>query len=225
MLLLNSTVSSFLAAFAALFSIVNPLAGALIYSQVTADRSHNERVALAWRVATYSACTMLVALWAGATIMSFFGVSLSALRIAGGLVVAVQAWKMLAAPEQNEDRKQGQAGPASGAADVAFFPLTMPFTTGPGTISVAIALSATRPIQTADLIPHFVGLSGAAAAVALTIGFCYASADRISALLGQTRSRIVSRLTAFLLLCIGVQIALTGVQDALAPLVAPHQPG
>jgi hypothetical protein len=60
------------------------LGGAFIYSQVTADRDHDERVALAWRVATYSAGVMLVALWAGATIMSFFGVSLSALRIAGG---------------------------------------------------------------------------------------------------------------------------------------------
>ncbi len=131
MWLLNGTISSFLVALPALFSIVNPLGGAFIYSQVTASRAHAERVALAWRVASYSAGVMLVALWAGATIMSFFGVSLSALRIAGGLVVAVRAWEMLSAPEENEDRKQEQAAPASGAGDVAFFPLTMPFTTGP----------------------------------------------------------------------------------------------
>ena len=85
MWLLNGTVSSFLVTLPALFSIVNPLGGALIYSQVTADRTHDQRVTLAWRIAIYSAGVMLVALWAGATIMSFFGVSLSALRIAGGL--------------------------------------------------------------------------------------------------------------------------------------------
>jgi multiple antibiotic resistance protein len=221
MWLLNGTINSLLVALPALFSIVNPLGGALIYSQVTADRDHDERVALAWRVATYSAGVMLAALWAGATIMSFFGVSLSALRIAGGLVVAVRAWEMLSAPEENEDRKQEQAAPASGAGDVAFFPLTMPFTTGPGTISVAIALSANRPSNTLDLIPHFAGASAAAITVAAMIGLCYAYADRVVALLGQARSRIVTRLSAFLLLCIGVQISLTGVQNALSPLLNP----
>jgi multiple antibiotic resistance protein len=224
MWLLNGTVNSFLVAFPALFSIVNPLAGAFIYSQVTAERSPDQRVSLAWRVAGYSACVMLAALWAGASIMNFFGVSTSALRIAGGLVVAVRAWEMLLAPETNEDRKQEQAAPASGAGDVAFFPLTMPFTTGPGAISVAIALSANRPAGTLALIPHFLGASAAALAVAVMVGLCYAYADRVVALLGQERSRIVTRLTAFLLLCIGVQICLTGVENALSPLFGGHAP-
>jgi multiple antibiotic resistance protein len=224
MWLLTGTISSFLVALPALFSIVNPLGGAFIYSQVTADRTHEERAALAWRVATYSAGVMLVALWAGATIMSFFGVSLSALRIAGGLVVAVRAWEMLSAPEQNEDRKQEQAAPALGSGDVAFFPLTMPFTTGPGTISVAIALSANRPSESFGLIPHFAGASAAALAVAVTVGLCYASADRVTALFGQAGSRIVTRLSAFLLLCIGVQISLTGAENALSSVLASHNP-
>jgi multiple antibiotic resistance protein len=129
---------------------------------------------------------------------------------------------MLVAPEQNEDRKQEQAAPATGASDVAFFPLTMPFTTGPGTISIAIALSANRPGNAVDLIPFYAGLSVAAVAVALMIGICYAAADRVVALLGQTGSRVVTRMSAFLLLCIGVQIFLTGFQEALAPLFAPH---
>ena len=141
----DSVFGSFLIAFPALFSIVNPPGGALIYSQVTADRSHADRVQLAWRVALYSAGVMLVALLAGATLIGFFGVTLSALRIAGGLVVASRAWELLSAPQHQEDRKQAQAAPAAGAEDVAFFPLTIPFTAGPGTIAVAIALSAGRP--------------------------------------------------------------------------------
>src|SRR4051794_37953144 len=110
-----SLVGSFLVAFPALFSIVNPFAGALIYSQVTSGRSHSERVSLAWHVAFYSALVMLVSLLAGATLMSFFGVSIEALRVAGGLVVAARAWEMLAEPETNEDRKQEQAAPAAKA--------------------------------------------------------------------------------------------------------------
>jgi multiple antibiotic resistance protein len=220
MTLLGSVSGSFLVALPALFSIVNPLGGALIYHQVTSDRAETERSALAWRVATYSLAVMLAALWIGASLMNFFGVSIEALRIAGGLVVSASAWEMLSNTQNNEDRKKEQAAPAAGAADVAFFPLTMPFTTGPGTISVAIALSASRPSTAVELVPFFAGLSAAALAVAISVGVCYASADRVVALLGPERARVLNRLSAFLLLCIGVQILLTGVQGALAGAMA-----
>lgn len=214
--------TSFLLAFSALLSIVNPFAGALIYSQVTQSRPESERAHLAWRVALYSGLVMLIALWAGAPLLGFFGISIAALRIGGGFVVAARAWEMLAGPEVQEDRKQQQAAPASNTEDVAFFPLTMPFTTGPGTISVAVALSANAPPYAINSMPLYVGASLAAALVALLVGVCYASADRIVALLGQARSRVVTRLAAFILLCVGVQIALTGVQDVLAQALPPR---
>lgn len=208
--------TSFLLAFSALLSIVNPFAGALIYSQVTAHRPPGERAVLAWRVALYSGVVMLTALWMGAPLLGFFGISIAALRIGGGFVVAARAWEMLAGPEVQEDRKQQQAAPATGSEDVAFFPLTIPFTTGPGTISVAIALGANAPPYALGSLPLYVGASLAAVFVALLVGVCYASADRIVTLLGQARSRVVTRLAAFILLCVGVQIALTGVQEVLA---------
>ncbi len=214
--LFSSASGSFLVALPALFSIVNPIAGALIYNNVTAHRPHNDRVRLAWRVAFYSAMVMLCALWIGATVMSFFGVSIDALRIAGGLVVAASAWEMLLSNEQTEGRKQQQAAPAAASDDVAFFPLTMPFTTGPGTISVAIALSASRPnAGLTEVLPFFAGVSAAALVVALLVGVFYASADRVVNLLGTERARVLTRLAAFLLLCIGVQILLVGVQGVL----------
>jgi multiple antibiotic resistance protein len=76
---------------------------------------------------------------------------------------------------------------------------------------VAIALGANRPSGALDLLPYFAGGSLAAAAVAATVGLCYAAADRVVALLGPAGARVLTRLTAFLLLCIGVQIVLTGV--------------
>jgi multiple antibiotic resistance protein len=213
-------VASFLLAFPALFSIVNPVGGALIYSQVTADRDHETRAALAGRVALYSAAVMLVALWAGATVLSFFGVTIAALRIAGGLVVAVRAWALLTAPEHNEAMKQQQAAPAGALDDAAFYPLTMPFTTGPGTIAVAIALSATRPSETGRLLAFFAGLSAAALAIALLVWLAYRWADRLVALLGPSRARVVTRIAAFLLLCIGTQIVLTGATDVVRGFLA-----
>lgn len=218
--MINQTIASFLLAFSALFSIVNPLGGALIYSQVTASRTRKERVALAWRVALYSAFVMLGAILGGAPVLNFFGISVGALRIAGGLVVAAHAWELLSAPEHQEDRKQQQATSGEAAADVAFFPLTMPFTTGPGTISVAIALRAASPSNPQDLLPFLIGCCLAALAIALIVGISYASADRVVALLGQARSRVVTRLAAFILLCVGIQILLTGLQDFLVPLFA-----
>ncbi|MGB8841275.1 MAG: MarC family protein [Aliidongia sp.] len=216
----SGAADSFLLAFPALLSIVNPIAGALIYSQVTAGRTHDERAKLAGKIGFYSALVMLVALWGGAYVLNFFGISLAALRIAGGLVVAVRAWELLSVPEQNEAMKQEQAAPASAAEDVAFFPLTMPFTTGPGTISVAVALGSTRPSTAAGLVPFFLGVSAGAVATALIVWIAYRSADRLVDLLGQARARVVTRIAAFLLLCIGTQILLNGVIDVLTPLLA-----
>ncbi|BAI75978.1 multiple antibiotic resistance protein (plasmid) [Azospirillum sp. B510] len=211
---------SFLLAFTALFSIVNPLAMALIFSQVTADSSPRDRARLAGLVGLYSAVVMLTALWAGAYVLNFFGVSMAALRIAGGFVVAERAWALLTAPERHEARKQEQAaGDGDALAESAFFPMTIPFTTGPGTISVAIALGSTRPTRGDGLMEFFLGMSGAALAIAALVWLSYRSADRIVALLGPTRVRVLTRLFAFLLFCVGVQILLTGVLDAF-PLLS-----
>jgi multiple antibiotic resistance protein len=94
----------------------------------------------------------------------------------------------------------------------------MPFTTGPGTISVAITLGSNRPAAVHELIPLFVGNSGAAVLMGLVIWGTYRYADRLSALLGHTGTRIFTRLSAFILLCIGAQILLNGADDALRPL-------
>lgn len=210
---MNGATQTFLLALSALFSIVNPIGAALIFSQVTAGRSHAERTVLARKIAGYSALIMLVALWGGAAILNFFGVSLSALRIAGGLIVASNAWSLLQSPERNEERKQEQASHAEGEDDVAFFPLTMPFTTGPGTISVAITLGSNLPVGQPGYVPFVLGASLAAIVIAIAVWVAYAWADVLVAFLGQARARVVSRMAAFLLLCIGTQITLNGIHD------------
>ena len=210
---MNAAAQTFVLALSGLFSIVNPIGGALIFSQVTAERSHAERTFLARKVAFYSATVMLVALWGGAYVLNFFGISLAALRIAGGIVVAWSAWGLLHAPERHEERKQEQASQAEGVADVAFFPLTVPFTTGPGTISVAIALGSNMPVGQPGFLLIALGASAATLLVAAGIWVAYAWADRIVELLGPARARVVSRLAAFLLLCIGTQITLNGVTE------------
>lgn len=208
---MGGTISTFLLAFTALFSIVNPIGASLIFSQVTADRSDSERRVLARKIAFYSALVLLGALWAGAYVLAFFGVSLPALRIAGGVVVAASAWNLLYAPEVSEARKEEQASHAEGEGDVAFFPLTMPFTTGPGSISVAVALGSTQPAGGTELALFFLATSAAALAIAGAVWVSYSWAGPLVGLMGRAQARVVTRLSAFLLLCVGVEIALTGV--------------
>lgn len=224
----DSTIQQFLLAFSGLIAIVNPIGGSLIFAQVAGGFSHAERVLLSRRIGVYAAMVMLGALWAGTPILNFFGVSLAALRIAGGLVVMSSAWTQLNRPEAREARKQAEASgsrgrrpqdqpaeaPSGSLAEIAFFPLTLPFTTGPGTIAVAITLGASRPEALADRIGFYTGVSLAALGVALTVALVYGSADRVVALIGPARARVLGRLFAFLLLCVGTQILLTGLNDA-----------
>jgi multiple antibiotic resistance protein len=187
---------------------------------VTAAHSHAQRVALAGRVAVYSTFVMLGALCLGAYVLSFFGISLDALRIAGGLVVSARAYEMLSAPDTTSARKHREAQPVEQAAaqslgGYAFFPLTLPFTTGPGTIAVAISLGTARPDGLANMGAFYGGATVAVFSMALLIWASYAMADRMAAFLGETGRIAVGRLAAFLLLGIGVQIALNGIVPVL----------
>lgn len=208
---LTSVVGAFLLAFPALFSIVNPVGASLTFHQVTEGRS--DRHVLAWRIALNALFILLGSLLLGGYILNFFGVSLGALRVAGGLVVAIRAWQLLMQPEVNENRKANAAAPAEAQDDVAFFPLTMPFTTGPGAISVAIALASQRPADGDGVISFFIGVSLAAVLVALAVGVSYRWSYKVLALLGASGARVLSRLVAFLLLCVGVQIISSGLES------------
>jgi len=151
-------------------------------------------------------------------VLSFFGVSIDAVRIAGGTVVALSGWQLLTSVDQYADRKNRDRQAAADDSErdplqMAFFPLTLPFTTGPGTIAVAITLGAERPPDGIGLLAFFVGVSLAAVANAAIIWIAYRFADRVTDLIGATARLVVVRLTAFLLMCIGVQILLSALGD------------
>lgn len=214
----EATLGAFLLAFPALFSVVNPVGAALIFAEVTADRSRAERLRIAQRVAFYALLVLLCSLWAGSYVLNFFGISLGALRIAGGIVVAFAGWRLLFKTEEHHADRAGQAAPSTEAEDPSFFPLTIPFTTGPGAISVAIAIASERPPRQ-ETLHFFLGLSLAGFGVALTVWIAYRFAEQLTRMLGPTGARIASRLIAFLLLSIGVQIVSTGVMELLHPLL------
>ena len=218
---LKTFLGALLLAFPTLFSIVNPLGSSLIFREATQDRSHSERRYLARRISIYTAFLLIGSIWIGALVLAFFGISIGALRVAGGLVVTVSAWSLLMEPERHEDRKVADTAPQHGdPEDVAFFPLTMPLTAGAGTIAIAIAVASQQPSDDVGRVAYLAGASTAVLAIAALVWVCYAWSDRVIALLGARGARIVSRLTAFILLCVGIQIISTGLAN-LATTILP----
>ena len=211
---MNDIVNSFLLVYAGLFPIVNPVGGAPIFLGLTAQLGERERHALAAQVARNGFFLLLGSLFVGSHVLVFFGITLPVVRIAGGLVVTFFGWRLLHAGEELEDRRAALPQRDAGRAVDAFYPLTMPLTVGPGSISVAIALGSQRPKGAEDL--QHLALLGAAAvagllAVAATIYVSYRFADRLVAALGEGGKNVLIRLSAFILLCIGIQILWNGV--------------
>jgi multiple antibiotic resistance protein len=216
---MRAAANAFLLVYAGLFPIVNPVGSAPIFLALTSGHSIAIRRGLVRRVTVNSFILLLGSLFVGSHVLVFFGITLPVVRIAGGLAVASFGWRLLR--DGVEPAQHAGGVDESGPID-AFYPLTMPLTVGPGSISVAIALGAQRP-QEASGLTGIALIGGAAvaglAAIALTVFICYRFADRMMARLGAGGINVMIRLSAFILLCIGIQIiwsgytALTGMRS------------
>ena len=185
--------STFLLTFTALFSIVNPLSGAFIFFGATRELDTKLRASTARWVAIYAF-----------------------------IIVAAAGWRMLNAPDATEQRRNETPEPKSidvAPSRLAFYPLTMPLTTGPGTISVAISLGAGRPSGFhASSLAFFVETLAATALLSVLIYGFYRNSARLAKWIGATGTTIVVRLSAFLLFCIGIQVAWNGAAELLSTL-------
>lgn len=210
---LNEVLNSFLLVYAALFPIINPIGGAPIFLGFTRHCTDKERHLLARRVAFNGFILLLGSLLAGSHVLEFFGITIPVLRIAGGLVVTSFAWNLLQRGQEADDPEN--ASRVVGPND-AFYPLTMPLTIGPGSMSVAITLGSQRPKGITDLA-SLAGIGGGAIAgllaVMLTVYLCYRFAERIVSALGENGANVLIRLSAFILVCIGIQILWNGISS------------
>jgi multiple antibiotic resistance protein len=209
--------SAFLLVFAGLFPIVNPVGNAPIFFALTANRSERVRQVLAGRVAINGFFLLLASLFIGSYVLEFFGITVPVLRIAGGLMVATFGWTVLRTEAEAEPKHDAGTDDQQNIVD-AFYPLTLPLTVGPGSMSVAIALGAQRPLgaKTATEIVSVLGggIAGLAA-VAVTIFLSYAFAGKLVSLMRKSGINVLTRLSAFILLCIGIQITWAGISGLL----------
>jgi multiple antibiotic resistance protein len=213
-------LDTYLLMLAALFPVVNPPGSALVFLSMTKRASAKMRRVLARRVAINSFFVMTGSLLVGAFILKVYGISVPVLRVAGGLVVAVSGWTLLNAGSAKDEETSPDDVKIEYASQ-AFYPLTLPLTTGPGTIAVMISLGLSRSAYSGHRDDFQFFLSGllATVTIAAAIYFCFAFSDWVARVLGRGGTDIAVRLSAFFLFCLGVQIVWTGASDLFRSVV------
>jgi multiple antibiotic resistance protein len=206
---MGSLFDTFLIVCAALFPMVNPIGGAPIFLSLTEGRVLEERNRLALWVAINSFLLLVGSLLIGSYVLDFFGISIPIVRIGGGFLLAMLGWRLL-----NADPDPDHAAARNHSAETAesFYPLTLPLTVGPGCMAVTITLATQHPKSLA--FHQLLMFDGAVIAglfvISLSVYFCYRYASDLMAVLGRGGMSVVMRLTAFILMCIGIQVMWSG---------------
>ncbi|PYV88617.1 MAG: multiple antibiotic resistance (MarC)-like protein [Acidobacteria bacterium] len=217
-MLFFETAKNVLLVISALFPIVDPIGGAPVFLSLTLSYDRETRRLLARRIAINSFVLMVASFAIGSHVLSFFGISIPVVQVGGGMMVTAAGWTLLKQKDQNDRDAVGRTVSRTDIFHDAFYPLTLPLTVGPGSISVAITLGANEPHHlTAGLLAILAAVIGSAF-VAATIYLSYAFADRLAVVLGTTGTNVIVKLTSFLLVCIGVQIVWNGLSQLLLSL-------
>jgi multiple antibiotic resistance protein len=205
---------------AALFPIVNSPENIPLFLTLTTGLSTESRAVLARKIAVNGFALLVVSVLIGTHILSFFGISLPVVQVGGGFVVIAAGWNLLnrADDDGSEPASPSRSPKASYLTRQAFYPLTLPLTVGPGSISVAIAVGANRPPGSEARWSLPVAALLGCGVLAVTIYLIYRFAEPIGRILGETAMNVIVRLSSFILLCIGVQIVWNGTSTLLHTL-------
>ncbi|WP_208644909.1 MarC family protein [Mucilaginibacter kameinonensis] len=203
----------------ALFPVVNPIGSALIILPYFAHLDTAEKRKAVNKITVYAFSICTVSLFAGHWILELFGISIPVIQLAGGIMICKMGWEFLSSDKQDSDP---QESPVDGAKpsgyhnieDKLFYPITFPITTGAGTISVLFTLSAHS--ASPDMKDYFINTG----AIMLSIIFMcvliyifYLNTKTLVAFLGSNGEKIFNRITSFLIFCVGLQIAFTGIKS------------
>jgi multiple antibiotic resistance protein len=199
-------VSLFFSAFAALFTVVNPLGAVPVFLAMTGSYSQEERTRLSRTTSIYFMLILLAFFVGGNVILNFFGLSLNALRIAGGLIILHSGYGLLAGHNSRDRISEESEEEAMHKEDISFTPLAMPLLSGPGSISLLIGYFA----ETTDWGYRGV-IAGAIVAMAIVVYFILRSAPYLYRLLGVGGLQALSRIMGFLVMSIGIQYIIAGM--------------
>lgn len=209
---IRDMAGAFLVTVGALFPIVNPIEGAPLYFVLTKDLPPERQRALTRKVAFNGFCLLLGSMLLGPWLLLFFGIELPVMRIVGGLVISMLGWKLLT-QEHWSDHGAGEFQSETLERAGSFYPLTMPLTVGPGSMSVAVSIGSRRPVGVlgiAETAIHAAGAMLGLVAIGLSIYVAYRFAGNLTRWLGASGIEVLVRLSAFILMCIGVEFLWSG---------------
>jgi multiple antibiotic resistance protein len=220
---------AFLIAFSVLLPLINPLGSALVFLGLVGDAPPKVLRSLARRIAINNIVFLAVFEVAGGIILSFFGISLPIVQLSGGMVVAAMGWAVLnersaGADSRNKQEETGKSAEpdTSRLEEGVFYPYTFPITSGPGTLVALLTITAhiSDKNLTHNILAHL-GVFLAIVVLSVLCYFCYAYAPRITRVIPPSTAHGILRVIAFILLCIGIQIAWNGLSALLATVIRP----
>jgi len=197
-----------------LLPIINPLTAAPVFTMTAGSEPAATRQ-LARQVAINCWFVLVGSLFVGTYVLDLFDISLPIVRVGGGLLVAASAWRMLNRSDDDDVQQAVKRSQRNTLSDVevvkrSFFPITFPLTTGPGTIAASIAIGAGMPRQPALYLANALGVMLGATLTVAVIYLVYRNAPALMARLGEVGTLVMTRLMAFVLLCIGISILWAG---------------
>lgn len=217
----------FLGAFVSLFVITDPFGNVGIFLSITEGDDEATRRKQAFRGNLYALLLLLAFLYGGTYILEFFGITLNAVNLGGGLVVGYIGWGLL---HPKEKRKQGpkEEQESKASEDIAFCPLALPLIAGPGALAVVIAQGSklTDAQRVSELVASglaiwegWVALGLAVVAAMFVSWICLRSASVVLRVLGTTGMNALTRIMGFLLVCIAAQMIISGIDGVVRDLV------
>lgn len=206
----------FIYVFAGLFSVINPLGTVPVFVGLTQSDTLKDRNRTALLTGINTAVILLISFFAGKYVLSFFGISLNALRIAGGMIITSSGFALLTgsfSKHKGMDKNRVQEDLAQ-RSEISLTPLAIPMLAGPGSISLLIALN-----QQYTQASQIVWLVAAILAVCIAAWLVLRSSHYIVKLMGASGINAVSRIIGFIVIAIGVQYIISAVMELLKEFV------
>ena len=200
----------------AILPIVNPVGSAPMFLAMTHGADSTTRRTLSGIVAVNSFILLLASLIFGNFVLRLFGLSVPVVQLGGGLVLCALGWRMLS--DESPTAPHEAAPQAADSIGRAFYPLTLPLTVDPGAISVAVTIGANHSSNITKILIALAGAIIGVAIISITVWLTYRYAERVALWLGHNRLMVAMRLSAFIVLCIGVQIAWNGTRALIEEL-------
>ncbi len=196
---------------ASLFSVVNPLGAIPVYLALTTSYTRQQRNKSSLAISIYFILILLTFFAAGSYILSFFGISLSSLKIAGGLVIFNSGFALLNGKFESNRVNKAVKTEAKEMDDISFAPMAMPMLSGPGSISLLISLYAENP-----LIADKITIAATVVVMGLIVFLILKSAPILFRILGHSGLKAISRIMGFIVMAIAVEYVIGGIISLVA---------